>query len=140
MAREPTHDLAELTRHAFELAIRHDITELMRLYAPDAVLDLSDPGIGTFEGVPAISAFLEEWWDTWVEHVIEVEEIRELGRGVVFASTREDGRLAETDSHVQQRLGWVFVWVDALVESFTAYLDIAAGRAAAERVVASMGW
>ncbi len=65
---------------------------------------------------------------------IEVEESVDLGRGVVFSRVWEDGRLAGSDGHVQQRRGWVLVWVEEVISRATAYLDIDAARAAAERL------
>jgi ketosteroid isomerase-like protein len=56
-----TPDLVELTRRAFEAGSRHDIDAVMGFYAPNAVWDLSNVGIGTFEGVAAIRSFAEEW-------------------------------------------------------------------------------
>ena len=110
-----TPDLVEVTRKAYEAASRHDIDAVMGFYAPNAVWDLSNVGIGTFEGVAAIRSFAEEWLGTWGEHTIEVEEIVDLGHGVVLASVREDGRLVGSDGHVQQRRVGVFVWVCKVV-------------------------
>src|SRR2546421_10023203 len=132
-----TPDLVELTRRAFEAGSRHDIDAVMGFYAPNAVFDLSNVGIGTFEGVAAIRSFAEEWSGTWGEHTIEVEEIVDLGHGVVLASVREDGRLVGSDGHVQQRRVGVFVWVQGIIERQTTYTDINEARAAAECLVAS---
>jgi ketosteroid isomerase-like protein len=134
-----TPDLVELTRRAIEAGSRHDIDSVMSFYAPDAVWDLSDVGIGTFEGVAAIRSFVEEWWGTWGDHLIEVEETVDLGHGVVFSSVREDGRLAGSDRHVEQRRGWVFLWMEGGFERATVYLDIDKARAAAERLAESRG-
>jgi ketosteroid isomerase-like protein len=129
-----TPDLVELTRRAYEAGSRHDIDAVMVFYAPNAVWDLSNVGIGTFEGVAAIRSFAEDWLGTWGEHTIEVEEIVDLGHGVVLASVREDGRLVGSDGHVQQRRVGVFVWVQGIIERQTTYTDIDEARAAAERL------
>jgi ketosteroid isomerase-like protein len=129
-----TPDLGELTRGAFEAASRNDVDALIGFYAADAVLDLSDGAIGTFEGVAAIRTFLEDWWETWGDHLIEAEEIVDVGRGVVFVRVREDGRLVGSDAHVEQRVGMVFMWVEGTIERHTAYFDIDEARAAAERL------
>jgi ketosteroid isomerase-like protein len=134
-----TPDLVELTRRALEAANRHDLDTLMDSYAPDAVWDLSDAGIGIFEGVPAIRSFIEDWWGTWGNHLMEVGEIVCLGRGVVFSSIREDGRLVGSDSHVEQRRGWFFLWVQGLIERQAVYLDVHHARAAAERLAEERG-
>jgi ketosteroid isomerase-like protein len=129
-----TPDLVELTRRSLDAANRHHADALMRFYAPDAVFDVSDAGMGTFEGVATIKSFLEDWWATWGDHSMEVEEILELGHGVVFIVVREDGRLAGSDGHVEQRRGWVLLWVQSLIGKQMGYLDIDQGRAAAERL------
>jgi ketosteroid isomerase-like protein len=129
-----TPDLVELTRRAWKAANRHDLDMLMSFYGPDVVWDLSDVGLGTFEGVAAIGGFVEDWWGTWGDHLIEVEEIVDLGHGVVFSSVREDGRLMGSDGHVEQRRGWLFLWVEGIVEQARGYLDIDKARAAAERL------
>jgi hypothetical protein len=51
-----TPDLVVLTRQAFDAA-SPDFDAPMSFYAPDAVVDLSDAVIGTFEGVEAIRGF-----------------------------------------------------------------------------------
>jgi ketosteroid isomerase-like protein len=138
MAEESTtSNLVELTRHVVEAASRHDLDALMGFYAPDAVWDVE--GLGTFEGVAAIRSFLEDWWGTWGDHLVEVEEIADLGHGVVFSCAQEDGRLAGSDGHVEQRRGWVFLWVQGVIDRQAGYLDIDAARAAAERLAESRG-
>jgi ketosteroid isomerase-like protein len=137
--KSTTPDLVELTRRTFEAGNRHDLGAALSSYAARAVLDLSDAALGTFEGVAAIGSFLEDWWGTWGDHVIEVEESVDLGHGVVFSLVSEDGRLVGSDGHVQQRRGWVLVWVEDAILRATAYLDIGEARAAAERLAESRG-
>ena len=134
-----TPDLAELTRDGIEVASRHDLDAAMSFFAPDAVMDLSDLGIGTFEGAVAIRSFVEDWWETWGDHLIELEELVDLGNGVVFSRVREDGRLMGSDGHVEQRRGWVLVWVQDMIERYAIYLDIDEARAAAERFAEERG-
>src|SRR5438876_11673848 len=129
-----TPDLVELTRSAFEASTRHDLGAALSFYAPCAVFDLSDAALGNYEGVAAIGSFLKEWWGTWEEHVIEVEESVDLGHGVVFSQVWEDGRVFGSDGHVEQRRGWVMVWDNARIVRATDYLDIDEAGAAAERL------
>ena len=136
-AESTTPELAELMRQAFDAGNRHDLDALMRFFSADAVVDMSDMALGTFEGPAAIRGFLEDWWGTWGDHLVEAEEMVDLGHGVVFTHTREAGRLMGSDGQVEQHRGWVFVWVDGMVERFTAYLDPDEARAAAERLAAS---
>ena len=106
----------------------------MRFFSADAVVDMSDMALGTFEGAAAIRGFLEDWWGTWGDHLVEDEEMVDLGHGVVYTHAREAGRLVGSDGYVEQHRGWVFVWVNRMIERLTAYLDIDDARAAAERI------
>jgi ketosteroid isomerase-like protein len=101
------------------------------------VFDLSDVGIGTFEGAAAIRGFFEDWWATWGDHLVEVEEMVDLGHGVVFMDVREDGRLVDSDSHVEHRRGWVNLWRQDKVFRVVVFLDVNEARAAAERLAES---
>ena len=134
-----TPDLVELTRALFEASKRHDLDAYMGFFAPDAVFDLSDLGIGTFVGEAGIRGFLDDWWGTWAKHRSEVEEIADLGHGVVFARAWEDGRLVGSEGHVEQRVGRVVLWGQGMIERFTAYSDIDQARAAAERLAQERG-
>jgi ketosteroid isomerase-like protein len=140
MAEESTTpDLAEQTRRAIEVASRHDLDGYMSLLSPDAVFDLSDVGMGTFEGHAAIRDFFEGWWDTWGDHLVDVEETVDLGNGIVFARVWERGRIAGGDGYVEQRRGFVSVWVQGMITRTAAYLDIDEARAAAERLAEERG-
>ena len=134
-----TPDVAELTRLMMEAANRHDLGIVMQFHAPDAVWDLSEVGLGTYEGADAIGGLLESWWGTWGSHLIEVEEALDLGNGVVFSSQREHSRLAGSEGHVEQRVLWVIEWANGVVTRQTGYLDIDAARAAAERLAEERG-
>jgi len=91
-------------------------------------------GMGVFEGVAEIRAFFEDWWGTWGDHSIEVEELAVLANGVMFACVREDSRLAGSAGHLSQRRGWVTLWAHDKIERVTVYLDIDAAHADAERL------
>jgi ketosteroid isomerase-like protein len=129
-----TGDPVELTRQAFEAASCHDLDALIGFYSAEAILDLSAAGIGTFEGVAAVRAIVEDWWGTWEEHLSELEQIVHLGHGVVVTTVREDGRLVGSDRHVEQRLAYVFLWVDGKILQNAGYLDVDHARAVAERL------
>jgi ketosteroid isomerase-like protein len=134
-----TPDLVELTRRVWATSNVHDLDATIGFVAADGVLDLSDAGMGIFEGPAAIGSFIEDWWGTWEDHLIEVEEILDLGHGIVVVCVREDGRLAGSDGHVEQRRGWVFLWVDGLIGRQKGYLDVDEARAAAERLAEERG-
>ncbi len=113
----------------------------MAYYAPDAVYDMSRMGMGVFEGRDAIRAFLDDWEVRYEDYRDDIQEIADLGHGVVFLAAGMSARLAgsPTRARVQARYGYVFVWGDGQVKRATPYLDVDEARAAAERLARERG-
>ena len=133
-----TPDLVELMGRAFEAANRRDLDAVASSFAEDATFDGRGVG-GPFEGRAAIRSMLEEWFATYEELEFGLEEVRDLGNGVVFAAVVQNGRPAGSAGHLRQREGWVLVWVRGLIERFTSYGDPDEARAAAERLAEERG-
>ena len=91
-----------------------------------------------FEGQAAIRAFVEGWFGMYEELEFKLEEVHDLGNGVVFAVVLQEAQPAGTAGHVRQREGWVYVWVGGLIARLTAS-DIDEARAAAERLAEERG-
>ncbi|HME05317.1 MAG TPA: nuclear transport factor 2 family protein [Solirubrobacteraceae bacterium] len=132
-----TRDLGELVGRAFAAANRRDLDAVASSFAEDATFD----GRGVpdhYEGRTAIRSMLEEWFATYEELEFGLEEVRDLGNGVVFAVVVQNGRPAGSAGHLRQREGWVFVWLRGLVASLTTS-EVDEGRAAAERLAEERG-
>jgi ketosteroid isomerase-like protein len=131
-----TPDPAELTRRAFEAVNQHDIDAVMSFFAPHAVLDgRVEDGL---EGRAAIRGFLDDWFGSFAELRMEVEEFVVLDDGVVLAVVNQEGRPAGVDGQVHQREGWAICWsADGLLVRLTTNTDIDEVRAAAERLAES---
>ncbi len=128
-----TPDLVELVRRQAAAGNRRDIDALMSSFAVDAVFD--GRGLdGFFEGRSAIRAFVEGWWGIYEELEYKLEEVHDLGNGVVFAVVLQEARPVGTAGHVQLREGWVWVWVGSLIARLTTHAEIGEARAAAERL------
>ena len=122
------------------LAARYQrLGEFDSLFAADAVYDISDAGLGTFEGEKAIRRFFEEWDGSWEERRFEEEEILDLGHGVVVSVYKESGRLVGGDGRVEQRLAQLATWVNGKIEWLKDYRDVDEARAAAERLAEERG-
>jgi ketosteroid isomerase-like protein len=132
-----TPDLVELMGRTFEAANRRDLDALISSFAEDAVFDGRAAG-ALFEGRAAIRGFLEDWFGAYEELEVELEQVRDLGNGVVFAVVIQNGRPAGSAGHLRQREGWVFVWVRGLIARLTTS-DIDEARAAAERLAEERG-
>jgi ketosteroid isomerase-like protein len=64
-------------------------------------------GIGTFEGRAAARRFLEDWRSSFDEVCWTLEEVVDLGNGVVLAVTHQDALLADGGARLQEM--WVYV-------------------------------
>ena len=124
-----TPDLVELVVAFFEAANRRDLEARMSFFAPEAVWDLSPMGIGTFEGRVAIRRFLEDWRSSYEELRYALDEVVDLGNGVVMAVTRQDALPAGGTGGAPLQAMWVyvFIWVDGMVARVIPYSDIAQG-------------
>jgi ketosteroid isomerase-like protein len=134
-----TPDLVELVRRSFEPAASRDIDGIMSFYGPDPVWDVSNGGLGLFQGRAAIREFMEDWFRSYDRIEIDLEEVVQLGSGVTFAVPIQKGRLAGSSAEVEVRYAAVIVWQDGLIESVTNYVDIDEGRAAAQRLAEERG-
>jgi ketosteroid isomerase-like protein len=139
MPREPADaDLIELTRRSLEAGGFRDLDVGLRRFAPDAVWEVPELG-SSFEGVAAIRGFVEDWLGAFSEFEIDLEEVLDLGGGVVFVVAREDALPAGSAgrARLQEVFAYVVTWTDGAIVRVTAYGDIAEGRAAAERLAES---
>jgi ketosteroid isomerase-like protein len=129
-----TPDLVERARLITEAFSRRDVDAFMSFFKPDAVWDLSEAGMETCAGAPAIRAFVAVWFGAYEELTVTAQELLDLGNGVVFVAYRKDGRLVGSNAHVQQRPAQVVSFDGGLISRMRAFLDTDAARAAAERI------
>jgi ketosteroid isomerase-like protein len=129
-----TPGLVEITRRASKAASRRDLDTLMTFYASDAVLDFSDSGMGTYEGVDAIRALIEDWVSIYESYETTTDEILRLGENVTFTINTQMARLPGGGESLRLHDAYVFLFEDGLIVRHTAYRDIDEARAAAERL------
>ena len=133
MSEQPANsDMAELVRQAFDAGNRHDVDAIVGFHAPDAIWDLSDQGLGTYEGAGAIRGWVEDWFETWADLRLDVLDVVDLGHGVALLRVREEGRMAEGGGHVEQQRGWVILGREGQIARAEIYLNPDDARAAAE--------
>jgi ketosteroid isomerase-like protein len=112
---------------------------MLDVHAPQAVWDLSDAGLGSFEGIEAIRSFLADWFDAFETYEVDVEEAVDLGGGVVFVVVNATGRPVGMDASVEQRRGWAVLWRHTKLVRAASYLDLDQARTAAERLADERG-
>jgi ketosteroid isomerase-like protein len=126
-----TPDLVELVRKQLEALDRRDLDKVMSSVAEDTVFHGRFGDL--FEGRAAIRGLLEDWFRAWEELDFELEEVSDLGGGVVFAVVIQDGRLVSGDGRLRQREGWVYLWMGGSIARLTTS-EVDHARAAAERL------
>src|SRR5262249_53363876 len=119
-----TPELDELVRRQNEAVNRRDFDAVMSFFAADAVVDLSHWELPSFEGVSAIRDFLEDWIGSYEELRWELEEVMDLGDGVVFGVVHQNARPGGSAGYLRQREGWVWIWVEGLIVRLETYTDI----------------
>src|SRR5947209_12599004 len=92
---------------AFAAAGAEDLDGVTANLAPSALWVMDEVGLGPFEGVDAIRAFLLEWWSLWEEHAHHVEEAVVLSEEVGYAIIREHGRMRGSGALVEARVAHV---------------------------------
>ena len=131
-----TPDPVELVRKQLEALDRRDVDGVMNNVAEDGVLE---GRVEEVEGRAAIRRFLvEDWFRAYEELNYELEEVSDLGGGVVFAVVIQDGRPVGGDGRVRQREGWVYLWVGGSIARLTTS-EVDQARAAAERLAEQRG-
>jgi ketosteroid isomerase-like protein len=127
----PAPDLAELAQRMIAATNARDFDAVTGFYATDAVLE----HLGLiFEGRSAIRGLYEDWWRAYEDHQQEIEEVRDLGNGVIFGVVLQRGRLPDTAGPLQNRYAAVSTLAAGQIEKQTNYQDVDEGRAAAERL------
>jgi ketosteroid isomerase-like protein len=134
-----TRDLVELTRRGLEAGLG-DLDTGMRFFSGDAVWEVPVLGM-SLEGSTAIRGFLEDWLGAFDQFEINLEEVLDLGGGVVFALGRTDALTRGGAGRARLREVFVYVvtWVEGKIARVAAYNDVDEARAAAERLAESRG-
>ncbi len=135
-----TPDMQAVQR-AFAAVSNGDFDAGLSAFAADAVWE--SVGLGTsFEGVEAIRGFLEDWVGRYESYEIELDEVLDLGNGVVFIRSGQSGRPAGSPGGVRlprEVMVHVLVWEHDTVTRVVSSGDTPEARADAERLARIRG-
>jgi ketosteroid isomerase-like protein len=126
-------DPLRLTRRAYEQLNARDWAALTEAFEPEAVWDVSRWGLGTHRGHAGVRRFLEDWFGGLEEFEVQVEQLHDLGNGIVLAVVLQVAHQAGSSATLRIRSAPVFRWSAGRITAVTVYPDVAEGRAAAER-------
>lgn len=129
--------MVELTRRSMMDANDGDFASAIEIFAEDAVFDVSDAGVGRFEGREAVRAYLEDWIGAYERQRFTSWEGTDLGAGVVFVDAVFEGSPAGSDANVRERWAFTVRWRAERIAEVVAAQDVAAALAAARALAAS---
>lgn len=135
MSEDPgTSDLVELTRRAFGFAKVGDWDGVLSFYGPDTDWDMTPGGLDKYDGPAALGRFFVDWTGSYKEWDIDLEEVHDLGDGVILAVALTRGRPSRRARWVELRFATIARWVGGRVARITSYTDIDEARTAAARI------
>jgi ketosteroid isomerase-like protein len=138
MPHEPTTlKPVEATRSVVEAVNRRDFDAVESLYAEDAVLVGNE--IGEFDGAAAIRGLYEDMAMPYGNLRSEIDQVIDLGSGVIFGIVTVVGHPIGSTSEVRFRYAATAVVADGVIGRQTNSLDIDEARAAAERLADKPG-
>jgi ketosteroid isomerase-like protein len=135
----PEESTIELTRRSLEAWNSRDFDGAMVMFSPNPVWDATGIGLGVYEGHAAIREYLVEWTGLLDELHFELEEIVDLGHGIIFGVAFTTGRMKGSSGELDLRWAAIADWADDLLKRVAAYTDIDEARAAAERLAQERG-
>jgi hypothetical protein len=135
-----TPDPVELTRSVYAHLNSRDLDAIVGLMGPGSVWDASRWGLGIHAGPEAIRRFLEDWFGGLAEYGVRVDEIQDLGNGVVYV-VQMAHRAATERGYLELGALCVYQWVEHThtLARMTLYSDNDEARAAAERLAQERG-
>jgi ketosteroid isomerase-like protein len=135
-----TLDLVELLRRAFRAMNQHDADAVLEFFTPDAIWTNPVGPDPRFEGEAAIRRLLLEWWSTFGDLSVTLDQVQEIGGGIVLAVFRQHGRPGGSSLGVEQTGALILELANGKVARLAVYpTDIDEARAAAERLAAERG-
>jgi len=127
----------ELTRNSIASGNGGDYEAMMAFFGPESTVDMRGVGLGIYAGLPAIRRFFEEWIGSSDLIEFGLEEVQDLGNGVVFASVRQNARPTGAKEFLRLRYAAVYLWVGGVCMLITHYRDFEEARGAAEALAGS---
>jgi hypothetical protein len=111
-----------------------DLDAVTDLFAPGSIWDASRWGLGSHEAPAALRRFLQDWIGSFDVYELTLEEIQDLGNGIVFAVFFHAADLRGGGGALRVRSSAVLDWGAGQLVGLTSYRDIDEARAAAERL------
>ncbi len=122
------------TRQLHRLLNSRDLNAVTDLFAPGSIWDASRWGLGSHEAPASLRRFLQDWIGSFDVYELALEEIQDLGNGIVFAVFFHAADLQGGGGSLRVRSWAVLDWRAGHLVGLTSYRDVDEARAAGERL------
>jgi len=135
MSEESTPpDSVEGTHQLHRFLNSRDLDAVTELFAPGSIWDASRWGLGSHEAPSSLRQFLRDWIGSFDVYELTLEEIQDVGNGIVFAVFFHAADLQGGGGSLRVRSSAVLDWEAGQLVGLTSYRDVDKARAAAERL------
>jgi ketosteroid isomerase-like protein len=120
-----SQDPLEVIREQYTATNARDFDRAMELYADDVVLVVGESFLntGTFEGKEAVGEWFGDWFRAFGrDYRFDVEELRDLGGGVVYLSASYGGSGRVSGVEVHDRRAYLYRVEDGLITRVQFFL------------------
>ena len=103
----------EVIREQYEATNRREFRRVMGMYADDVILRVPHaegvPSPGTYRGKEAVGDWFGDWFSTFEPgYSFEIEEIRDIGGGLIFMFATHGGRGRLSGAEVRGETGYLY--------------------------------
>lgn len=115
----------ETVRAAIDAANRGDWQEAFKDGAPGFELDLRGPSpdFGVLRGFEASRKALLQYWETFEDFHVEIEEVIHADEERVITGVRDSARLSGSDSEISNRIFQVWTFRDGKIVRLSLHTD-----------------
>ena len=129
-----TPDLVDSTHQLRRLLNSRDLDAVADLFAVGSVWDASRWGLGSHEAPDSLRRFLQDWIGSFDVYELTIQEIQDLGNGIVFAVFLHAADLQGSRGALRVQSSAVLEWRAGQLVGLTSYPDRDEARAVAERL------
>ena len=135
----PTPYPVDRTHELHRLLNSRDLDAVTDLFAPGSIWDASRWGLGSHEAPTSLRRFLQDWIGSFDVYELTLEEVQDLGNGIVFAVFFHAADLQGGGGSLRVRSSAVLDWEAGQLVGLTSYRDMNKARATARRLAQERG-
>lgn len=123
--RSVSAENVEIARRGYEALNERAWERITAFLAPDCEWEIRSvaPNAGTYRGLDAVRAVIEDWLGAFDELRIEPEEFIDAGPDQVVVLVRDQGRIKGSEARIDHRFAHVWTLRDGKLARFQSFFD-----------------